>query len=254
MDISPSSNTSAHAPRQQHSASQSNPYQTPQSASGPAYSPSFRHNIQGQPAGGGGSSSEPSGSAPPPLPPPSNNNTHPQETRPANIPIYSDGGRLTPATSPPNAPPGQYAPVATTLAGYVPSDRTLPSREVDEAGFENAYVAFVLYCNPVFALDIETVDLRRTFSTPPKSDGHSFSTFLLFELMKKFEAKEIKTWTDLALELGVAKPSLEKGQSSQKVQQYAVRLKVCEFQFFPFFICLLLLCVLCYCGRGVVCY
>jgi ARS binding protein 2 len=61
---------------------------------------------------------------------------------------------------------------------------------------------------------------------PPRSDGKTFSTRVLFDLLKKFESKEIKTWTELALELGVEKPAVDKGQSSQKVQQYSVRLKV----------------------------
>ncbi|KAL1867241.1 hypothetical protein Plec18167_008782 [Paecilomyces lecythidis] len=39
------------------------------------------------------------------------------------------------------------------------------------------------------------------------------------------DKKELKTWIQLATELGVEPPSAEKGQSSQKVQQYAVRLK-----------------------------
>jgi hypothetical protein len=53
-----------------------------------------------------------------------------------------------------------------------------------------------------------------------------FSTFTLFELIQKLELKEIKTWAQLAIVLGVEPPALDKGQSAQKVQQYAVRLKV----------------------------
>jgi hypothetical protein len=48
----------------------------------------------------------------------------------------------------------------------------------------------------------------------------------LFELIQKLERKELKTWAMVALELGVEPPALEKGQSAQKVQQYAVRVKV----------------------------
>jgi hypothetical protein len=40
------------------------------------------------------------------------------------------------------------------------------------------------------------------------------------------DSKEIQTWTRLALDLGVEPPDMEKGQSTQKVQQYSVRLKV----------------------------
>lgn len=106
--------------------------------------------------------------------------------------------------------------------------RQLPSNHFgDDQDFENAYVTFIFYCNPTIQSDVDTTDLRRNFSNPPRSDGKSFSTKILYELLRKFETKEIKTWTELALELGVEKPAVEKGQSSQKVQQYSVRLKVC---------------------------
>ncbi|CAI4211846.1 unnamed protein product [Parascedosporium putredinis] len=64
-----------------------------------------------------------------------------------------------------------------------------------------------------------------TFRTPPKSGGKSFDTFLLYQLIQKLESKELKTWAELALKLGVEPPDQEKGESSQKIQQYAVRLK-----------------------------
>jgi hypothetical protein len=139
-----------------------------------------------------------------------------------------DGGRNVhpPSTTPPTAP-ARYSNQTQSS----PTDRSLPAREVsDEETFENAYVAFVLYCNPSFPLNIDTNDLRKNFNSPPRSDGKNFSTLVLFQLLKKLESKDIKTWTELALELGVEKPVMEKGQSSQKVQQYSVRLKVC-FQF-----------------------
>ncbi|KIV99126.1 hypothetical protein, variant 1 [Verruconis gallopava] len=112
-----------------------------------------------------------------------------------------------------------------STSSYVPTDRSLPSRDVADATFDQAYEQFILYCNPSFPLTTDTAELKRVFRTPPKSDGKSFSTFHLFELLKKLENKELKTWTELALELGVERPSFEKGQSSQKVQQYSVRLK-----------------------------
>lgn len=78
------------------------------------------------------------------------------------------------------------------------------------------------------ASNTDSAELRRIFRAPPKSDGKSFSTFTLFQLIRKLENKEIKTWAQLAIDLGVEPPALEKGQSAQKVQQYAVRLKVCK--------------------------
>jgi hypothetical protein len=104
--------------------------------------------------------------------------------------------------------------------------RTLPSRDVTDQNFDDAYVAFIMYCNPSVTSDTDTSELKKIFRAPPKSDGKSFSTFTLFELIRKLENKELKTWAQLAIDLGVEPPALDKGQSAQKVQQYAVRLKV----------------------------
>jgi hypothetical protein len=88
-----------------------------------------------------------------------------------------------------------------------------------------------MYCNPAVPLDTDTIELRKIFRAPPKSDGKTFSTFTLFQLIRKLDQKEIKTWAQLAIDLGVEPPALEKGQSAQKVQQYAVRLKVSTILF-----------------------
>ncbi|KAI0156427.1 hypothetical protein GGR57DRAFT_81942 [Xylariaceae sp. FL1272] len=101
----------------------------------------------------------------------------------------------------------------------------LPNRSVTSGTIEDAYVSFILCCNPAVPLDVDTTSLRESFRSPPKSEGKSFSTFTLYELIAKLHAKEIKTWAELALKLGVEPPDHEKGQSSQKIQQYAVRLK-----------------------------
>lgn len=113
-----------------------------------------------------------------------------------------------------------------TAAQPSPDRRALPDRNLDGASIEDAYVAFILYCNPAVPSEVETSALREAFRSPPKSGGKTFSTFALFELIKKLETKELKTWAELALKLGVEPPDQEKGQSSQKIQQYAVRLKV----------------------------
>ncbi|ORY63955.1 ARS binding protein 2-domain-containing protein [Pseudomassariella vexata] len=102
---------------------------------------------------------------------------------------------------------------------------TLPDKRVMSETIEDAYVKFIMYCNPAVPLETDTAALREAFRTPPKSDGKSFSTFTLFQLIKQLEDKEIKTWAELALKLGVKPPDQDKGQSSQKIQQYAVRLK-----------------------------
>ncbi len=106
------------------------------------------------------------------------------------------------------------------------SDRVLPSIEISNDTIDNAYVDFVLYCNPSIPNDVDTTELRRGFRSPPKSDGKCFSPFTLFELISKLESKTLKSWTQLVIELGVEPPDPSKNQSTQKVQQYAVRLKV----------------------------
>lgn len=104
--------------------------------------------------------------------------------------------------------------------------RLLPLQDVSDETFDDSYVSFIFYCNPAIPLDTDTSELRKAFRSPPKSDGKSFNTYALFELIRKLELKEIKTWAQLAIGLGVEPPAMDKGQSAQKVQQYAVRLKV----------------------------
>lgn len=108
---------------------------------------------------------------------------------------------------------------------YRPTDRSLPPKDVSADTITDAYVAFILYCNPHFDLNTDTTTLRAQFNTPPRSDNKEFKTFALWELIVKFDAKEIKTWGQLAQDLGVEPPDVSKGQSVQKVQQYTVRLK-----------------------------
>jgi hypothetical protein len=126
-----------------------------------------------------------------------------------------------------NSPPSIQTGPSTRSSS---KSRALPARNVNGASIEDAYVSFILYCNPGVPLEADTAALREAFHTPPKSAGKTFSTFTLFELIKKLETKELKTWAELALRLGVEPPDQEKGQSSQRVQQYAVRLKVCMRQ------------------------
>lgn len=106
------------------------------------------------------------------------------------------------------------------------SATTLPDRNVASESIEEAYVRFIFYCNPALSLDADTEALRDAFRNPPKSGGKSFDTFAIYELVRKFYGKEIKTWTELTIKLGVEPPDPTKDESSQKVTQYGVRLKV----------------------------
>ncbi|KAF2734155.1 hypothetical protein EJ04DRAFT_493881 [Polyplosphaeria fusca] len=145
--------------------------------------------------------------------------------------FYGDMPRntATPPT-PSNASP-RFSAISPTsqpkqiASSFIPNDRAPPSTDVTDDTIDEAYAAFILYCNPSFSTSIDTSDLTKMFRIPPKSDGKSFSSWNLFELIRKFDSKEIKTWTQLALDLGVEPPDIDKGQSTQKVQQYSVRLK-----------------------------
>ncbi|KAK4630847.1 ARS-binding protein 2 [Fulvia fulva] len=122
-------------------------------------------------------------------------------------------------------PPNTSSPRNSPAPNYKPRDRARPPRHVTAETITDTFVNFILYCNPNFPLDVDTSALRTNFQSPPKSDSKDFDTFRLFELVKKLDAKEIKTWGQLALDLGVEAPDIAKGQSTQKVQQYSVRLK-----------------------------
>ncbi|KAF1961559.1 hypothetical protein CC80DRAFT_532156 [Byssothecium circinans] len=145
--------------------------------------------------------------------------------------FYGDMSRASQTPSTPSNASPRFSAISPAsqpkqlVSNYVPTDRQAPSRDISDETIDNAFAAFILYCNPSFSTSTDTAELTRLFRTPPKSDGKAFSTWVLFELIRKFDAKEIKTWTQLALDLGVEPPDTDKGQSTQKVQQYSVRLK-----------------------------
>ena len=105
-------------------------------------------------------------------------------------------------------------------------DRGLPSADITDESIDQAYVDFIFYCNPSIPMDVDATELKKGFRNPPMSDGKKFSPFTLYGLIARLESKDIKTWVQLVTELGVEHPDPAKNQSSQKVQQYAVRLKV----------------------------
>ncbi|KAJ9485554.1 hypothetical protein VN97_g7801 [Penicillium thymicola] len=126
--------------------------------------------------------------------------------------------------SPPLFDPHRHQPIKD------PTDhadsRVLPSRDITDETIDDAYVSFILYCNPNVPSSVDTSDLRKTFRCLPRSDGKSFNIFTLFGLIRRrLQNEELKTWIQLAIELGVEPPCIEKKQSTQKVQQYTVRLK-----------------------------
>jgi len=135
----------------------------------------------------------------------------------------------TPSEQPSERSPSHFASASPaphrpkSEPSFTPTDRSLPEKQVTDETLDDAYVTFILYCNPSVPLDCDTAELRKVFRQPPKSDGKTFSTYHLLQLIEKFERKDIKTWTKLAIELGVERTP---DSSAQKVQQYAVRLKV----------------------------
>ena len=105
-------------------------------------------------------------------------------------------------------------------------ERLLPPQDVDRTNMEDYYVQFVFYCNPSLPLSTDTAELRKGFQSMPKTDGKSFDVYTLYELIQKLETKELESWSQLVIEMGVEPPDTSKNQSTQKVGQYAVRLKV----------------------------
>ena len=112
------------------------------------------------------------------------------------------------------------------VANNSPETRSLPPRDVDAANIEDRYVQFIFYCNPSIPSSKDTTELRKGLQSLPRTDGKTFQVFTLFELVRKLEEKEIETWSQLVVVMGVEPPDISKNQSTQKVQQYAVRLKV----------------------------
>ncbi|KAH7005758.1 ARS binding protein 2-domain-containing protein, partial [Fusarium venenatum] len=88
------------------------------------------------------------------------------------------------------APPSSDQSFTTVRPG-------LPDRRVSEHSVDNAYVDFILFCNPAVPLSTDTTCLREAFRNPPQ----------------------------LTTKLGVEPPDPNKEESAQKVAQYGVRLK-----------------------------
>lgn len=145
----------------------------------------------------------------------------PTGTRPGMLPTSTT--RSGPSMSPPIFDPLRQRPPRDSID--LTEARNLPSRDITDESIDDAYVMFVFYCNPNVPVSADTSELRKAFRCPPRSDGKSFSIFTLWNLIRKLDSKELKTWHALAIELGVEPPVLEQKQSTQKVQQYAVRLK-----------------------------
>ncbi|KAL2759704.1 hypothetical protein ACRALDRAFT_2050222 [Sodiomyces alcalophilus JCM 7366] len=128
----------------------------------------------------------------------------------------------TTQTTPPMASAARTAP---SPASPFIGPRTLPNRNVTAETFEDAYVSFIMYCNPAVPHGTDTATLREAIRALPKSGGKCFDAFHLFLLVRQLEMRELKTWADVALKLGVDPPDRDKGESPHKVQSYAVRLK-----------------------------
>ncbi|KAF4123880.1 ARS binding protein 2 [Geosmithia morbida] len=96
----------------------------------------------------------------------------------------------------------------------------LPDRNVTPDTLEDAFVSFIFYCNPAIPWGSDATALREAFRTPPKNGGKSFDTAVIYDLVKRLYAKDIKTWTELTMMLGVAPPDPSKDESRQRITQY----------------------------------
>ncbi|RMJ19546.1 hypothetical protein CDV36_000746 [Fusarium kuroshium] len=129
-----------------------------------------------------------------------------------------------PLSQPAASQPGPSAP-GSVATPDIPVRPELPDRRVTADTIEDAYVRFMLYCNPGISPSTPTITLREAFRNPPRSGGKTFSTFAVYELVRKFYDNEIRTWTELTTRLGVEPPDPSKEESAQKIAQYGVRLK-----------------------------
>jgi hypothetical protein len=166
------------------------------------------------------------------------NITYPQLTNTSDIVHRSTAARAPSSQGQSLGSSTSMEKMSSPSSGYrddsASSLRTLPSRNVTDSNFDDAYVDFIMYCNPSIPSGTNSNYLRGVFRSPPKNYGKMFSTWLLFELVSKLEKGTIKTWAALMLELGVEPPDIDAGQSAQRIQQYAVRLKVVPNQLLSF--------------------
>ncbi|KAH7197153.1 ARS binding protein 2-domain-containing protein [Fusarium flagelliforme] len=144
-------------------------------------------------------------------------NSRPSPAQPPPQSGVSVSGAGSGSAAPPPPPPSSDQSFTAARPG-------LPDRCVSEQSVENAYVDFILFCNPAVPLSTPTDSLREAFRNPPRSGSKSFNTFAIYELVRKFYNSEIRTWTELTTKLGVEPPDPKK-ESNQKVAQYGVRLK-----------------------------
>jgi hypothetical protein len=144
----------------------------------------------------------------------------------APVAMMGQSNRFTSSSRPSSSEFQRSSSIQRGVDLGVREPRVLPSRDTNAETIEDDYVRFIFYCNPTLSLDVDTTELRKGFLSMPKTDGKTFDIFTLFELIRKWESKEIETWSQLVIDMGVVPPDVASGQSTQKVQQYAVRLKV----------------------------
>ncbi|EPY53498.1 ARS binding protein Abp2 [Schizosaccharomyces cryophilus OY26] len=98
----------------------------------------------------------------------------------------------------------------------------LPSKlDVNADNITEKFCQFCLCCNPWYA-GADTRLLANAFNSIPKSEGQKFDIWVLFLLIRQYHQKVISSWSKLVGFLGVERKD---EQSTQKIQQYVVRLK-----------------------------
>lgn len=138
----------------------------------------------------------------------------------------SSSSSLSEATTVSESPPIVLAgPGRTDSESRTVKKRSLPARSITESTVDESYVQFIFYCNPGVPVATNTNELRRAFRAIPRTEGKSFDIYALWLLVQKLYRGDLRSWTQLVQELGVAPPS--KDDSPQKVAQYVSRLKVC---------------------------
>lgn len=219
MDFNQSGNVPIHHPHH---------FQRPMSPNGQPFSTQYQH-MEQHIEPGASRNLQP---APPPhiLTQDANGHLHHQYYQDQNQERHSLATPQTPSRhqSPRFSSLTPAPPRHTFQQSYIPQDRSLPDRNVTEENITDAYIAFILYCNPCFPLSVDTTALKKKFTELPASEGVRHNIFTLYQLVRRHEAKDpaCEHWTQIIKLLGVNDPDTEKKQSTQKVSQYGVRLKV----------------------------
>lgn len=181
-----------------------------------------------------------------------NLNTPSSVSSPSNLQfsdiVHSSPASTSTSLSPsPSVPPAKIAPTTNTtttttntIAAPVIVKKppnvpklTITGDNVNANNIEEGYVQFVLNHDPHYISDgIESlVYAKRKFLSVPKTGDISYTTWDIYELVLKLHNREIKNWSQLVGQLGLADMA-GRPQFAQRVKRWMHRYKIdCYFDY-----------------------